>query len=173
MAHRSAKVSSAAVIAGSGGAASPGVVPGSWPGRIVAAAPAAHSASRLPIPKQPNAPAVASASSAGTGSRVRRAKSSRSRYGCPATTAAAGSVPRFRTLGQAEPDRGLPRHRPPRDGPGRSPAGGPAGRGAARSPAGRVMLRLLQGGQAALALTSTPRTSTPCLRTSLIRLAGE
>src|SRR6266542_697589 len=84
-------------MAGSGGAAIPGVVPGSWPALIVAAAPAAHSASRLLIPKQPNAPAVASASSAGLGSAVRRAKSSRSAYGCPATTAAAAAEPRFRT----------------------------------------------------------------------------
>ena len=80
------------------GAVIPGVVPGSWPPEIVAAAPAAHSASRLPVPKHPNAPAMASASSAATGSAVRRAKSSRPAYGCPATMAAAAAVPRLRTL---------------------------------------------------------------------------
>ena len=84
-------------MAGSGGAVRPGVVPGSCPALMVAAAPAAHSASRRPTPKQPNAPAVASASSAGAGSLVRRAKSSRFRYGRPAGRVAAASAPRLRT----------------------------------------------------------------------------
>ncbi len=55
------------------------VVPGSCPSRSEAAAPAAHRAARLPSPKQPNAPAVASASSTAAGSWLRAAKSSRSR----------------------------------------------------------------------------------------------
>ena len=79
VAHRSARVSSAGVMPGSGGAVSPVAVPGSCPSRSEAAAPAAHSAARLLSPKQPNAPAVASASSAAAGRRVRVAKSSRSR----------------------------------------------------------------------------------------------
>src|SRR5260370_30066719 len=122
-------------MAGSGGAARPGVVPGSWPSQIVAAGPAAHSASRLPTPKQPNAPAVASASSAGAGSAVRRAKSSRSAYGCPATMAAAAAEPRLRTSdspsliagcagpgGCARPGGTPP---DPPGGPRASPAGAP------------------------------------------------
>ncbi len=79
VAHRSASVSSTGVMAGSGGATSPVVVPGSWPSRSEAAAPAAHSAARLLSPKQPNAPAVASASSAAADRAVREAKSSRFR----------------------------------------------------------------------------------------------
>ena len=79
MAHRSASVSSAGVMAGSGGAVRPAVVPASCPSRTEAAAPAAHSAARLLSPKHPNAPAVASASSVAAGSPVRTAKSSRSR----------------------------------------------------------------------------------------------
>jgi hypothetical protein len=79
VAHRSASVCSAGVMPGSGGASSPVVVPGNWPSRSEAAAPAAHSAARLLSPKQPNAPAVASASNAAAGSCARSAKSSRSR----------------------------------------------------------------------------------------------
>ena len=55
------------------------MVPASCPARTEAAAPAAHSAARLLSPKQPNAPAVASAYSVAAGSPVRAAKSSRSR----------------------------------------------------------------------------------------------
>src|SRR6266536_445580 len=116
-------------MAGSGGAAIPGVVPGSWPALIVAAAPAAHSASRLLIPKQPNAPAVASASSAGLGSAVRRAKSSRSAYGCPATTAAAAAEPRFRTPDSPSRRAGCP-------DPGRDPPEPPGGGGSGDRPRG-------------------------------------
>ena len=97
VAHRSARVSSAGVMAGSGGASSPVAVPGSCPSRSEAAAPAAHSAARLLSPKQPNAPAVASASSAAAGRRARAAKSSRSRYGRAAAIRSAAGVPRLRT----------------------------------------------------------------------------
>jgi hypothetical protein len=145
------------------------VVPGSCPGLIVAAAPAAHSASRLLIPKQPNAPAVASASSAGTGSRVRRAKSSRSRYGWPATTAAA-CAPRLRTSDRPSLIAGW-------SGTGHRAQPAPAtpaaaARGAGRGPFKVSLVVFSRVASTALALTSTPRTSTPCLRTSLIRLAG-
>jgi hypothetical protein len=77
----SANVTSAGVIGTSGGAVMPMVVPGSCPPVMPAAEPAAHSASRRDSPKQPNAPAVASASSAGNETLVRLAKSSRSAYG--------------------------------------------------------------------------------------------
>ncbi|HEX5298497.1 MAG TPA: hypothetical protein VFW50_16055, partial [Streptosporangiaceae bacterium] len=53
VAHRSARVSSSGVMAGSGGASIPGAMPGSCPSRSEAAAPAAHSAARLLSPKQP------------------------------------------------------------------------------------------------------------------------
>src|SRR6266516_3306306 len=109
-------------MAGSGGAARPGVVPGSWPSEIVTAAPAAHSASRLLTPKQPNAPAVASASIAGAGSVVRLAKSSRSAYGWPATMAVAAAEPRFRTPDSPSLIRAGPGGDPP-EPPGRMPAG--------------------------------------------------
>src|SRR6266567_44763 len=116
-------------------------MPGSWPSEIVAAAPAAHSASRLLIPKQPKAPAVASASSAGAGSAVRRAKSSRSAYGCPATMAAAAAEPRFRTSdspsligGCAGPGTVLTRG----ETPGTPPPGPPPGPAETPEPPGRM-----------------------------------
>ena len=56
----------ARVIPGSAGTCDDDPTPGSRSGRWVAAAPAAHSASRRVIPKQPSAPAVASASVCGT-----------------------------------------------------------------------------------------------------------
>src|SRR5579875_2872970 len=93
---------------------------------MLAIAPAAHSASRRPIPKQPSAPAVASASSAGTASRVRRAKSSRPAYGWPATIAAAGTEPRLRTLERPSRIAG-PAAGDPADPPAaRPPPAGPA-----------------------------------------------
>ena len=106
MAHRSAMVSSIGVMAGSAGAVVPGVVPGSRSARHGAvragdppwdSAPAAHSASRRPRPKQPNAPAVARASSAAVGSGTRRTRSSRLSYGRPAASRSAPSLPRLRT----------------------------------------------------------------------------
>ena len=51
---------------GSDGMCDDDPTPGSRSGRWVAAAPAAHSPSRRVIPKQPSAPAVASASVCGT-----------------------------------------------------------------------------------------------------------
>ena len=76
MAHRSAATSSGAVIPGSCGASAPVTTPGNLSGRASRIAPAAHSASRREWSKQPNAPAVASASSASVGAPVRRVKSS-------------------------------------------------------------------------------------------------
>src|SRR6185437_11886908 len=88
-----------------------------------AAAPAAQSASRRPTPKQPNAPAVASASIAGTGSDVRRAKSARSAYGWPASIAAAGASPRLRTLERPSLIAGWPGTGTPPEGAGAGPPG--------------------------------------------------
>ncbi|COZ87276.1 Uncharacterised protein [Mycobacterium tuberculosis] len=72
--------------------------PGNRSGRPVAAAPAAHSASRRDMPKQPSAPAVASASTCGTESCTRDVKSGREVNGPlavrSATSFSASSAPR-------------------------------------------------------------------------------
>ena len=63
---------------GRAGASAPVTTPASRPGRDWATAPAAHSASRRSSPKQPNAPAVASASSCAAVTPVRCTRSSMS-----------------------------------------------------------------------------------------------
>src|SRR5262249_32671604 len=139
---------------------------------IEPAAPAAHSASRRDSPKQPKAPAVASASSAGTESAVRRAKSSRSAYGWAATIAAAASLPRLRTSDRPTRIAGWGATGLPPDGTGSFTAAG------GQEPLKLVVLslgpaELSSTARTPLALMSTPLTCTLCLRTSLIRLAGE
>jgi hypothetical protein len=91
-------------MAGSAGAAIPGVVPGSCPAVIVAAAPAAHSASRLPSPKQPNAP--------GRGQRLQRGYRQRGAAGevlqagvrLPGHDGGGRGGAQVPHVGQAEPD---------------------------------------------------------------------
>ena len=105
---------SGSVIAGMpvGGGSSKAAM-SSWPGRAVAAAPAAHSASRRGRSKQSNAPAVASASTWSADSPTRRARSaievngpSRSR---DATIASASSVADRAHRRQPQPHRRLRR----------------------------------------------------------------
>ena len=102
VAHTSAAASSSSLIPGSDGTCDDDPTPGSRSGRWVAAAPAAHSASRRVIPKQPSAPAVASASVCGTDSCTRPVRSSREANGPLAfrssTSCSASSSPMWRTL---------------------------------------------------------------------------
>ena len=101
MAQTSAAANSRWVMPGSDGTCEDDPTPGNRSGRSVAAAPAAHSASRRVIPKQPSAPAVANASVCGTDSCTLPARSSRDVNGPLAfrssTMRSANSSPMCRT----------------------------------------------------------------------------
>ena len=145
MAHTSAAASSSSVIPGSDGTCDDDPTPGNRSGRWVAAAPAAHSASRRAIPKQPSAPAVASASVCGTDSCTRPVRSSREANGAvglPFVDDPLGQlVTDVADTAEPQPHLQCPRF-------------------------SRVAC-------ARLALTSGPCTTTPCLRASATSDCGE
>ena len=97
VAHRSAAPSSTGLIPGSRGASAPTAVPGSRSALAWATAPAAHNAARRSSPSDPNAPAVASASTCPSPTPVRRTRSAIDAYGRPAATRSASSSPSDRT----------------------------------------------------------------------------
>ena len=108
------------------------------------AAPAAHSPSRLVMPKQPNAPAVANASACGTDSCTRPVRSSRETYGPlvirSSTMRCANSSPICRTV---------------------------------PNPSRTSVPRFSHVAYARLAFASGPCTSTPCRRASATSDCGE
>ena len=163
VAQTSATSVSTSSMPGNAGAFIPVAVPGSRPARSCAAAPAAHSASRLVSPKQAKASAVASASRCAVDSSARRATSSMSRYGpCARRSSSirlATSSPSVRT--DSSPIR---------------TAGPPSPHWCGASPRSlphRVCGVDSRVALASLALMSGRRTSTPCRRASSTSDCGE
>ena len=167
VAHRSARATSEAPMAGSDGGSVPVTTPARRAGPVAASAPAAHRASLRSTSKAANAPAVANASMAGRPGSTRRWRSSIDVYGRPAAMASARSPPMLRTdsipIRMAGPPR-LAGHGTPGPPDPRSP--GAPETADPRSPGSRVA-------SAADLFRSGVRTSTPWRRTSWTRVCGE